>query len=106
MRIPGFLAVTLFFAGSPAIAAEIAAESSIEAVTVFPSGAEITRTLEVKLPPGDQTVLAYITEQAFPASIRVEGKASAGLEIGSVDARRVYIPDADPEASQSNRKKI
>jgi uncharacterized protein (TIGR02231 family) len=60
----------------------------------------------VKLPPGDQTVLAYITDQALPDSIRVEGRASAGLEIGSVDARRVYIPDADPEASQSNRKKI
>src|SRR5262249_52483377 len=106
MRIPGSLAVISLLAGSPAYAAEIAAESNIEAVTVFPSGAEITRTLEVKLPPGDQTVLAYLTDQALPASIRVEGRASAGLEIGSVDARRVYIPEADPAASQSNRKKI
>jgi uncharacterized protein (TIGR02231 family) len=106
MRIPGFLAIISLFTGNPAHAGEIAAESNIEAVTVFPSGAEITRTLEVKLPPGDQTVLAYITEQALPASIRVEGKASAGLEIGSVDARRAYIPESGPAASQSNRKKI
>jgi uncharacterized protein (TIGR02231 family) len=106
MRIPGFLAFISLFAGCPAYAAEIAADSNIEAVTVFPSGAEITRTLEVKLPPGDQTVLAYITAQAVPASIRVEGKASSGLEIGSVDAQTVYLPDTDQAASQSDRKKI
>jgi uncharacterized protein (TIGR02231 family) len=106
MRIPGFLAFISLFAGSPAYAAEVTAESNIEAVTVFPSGAEITRSLEVKLPPGDQTVLTYITEQALPASIRVEGRASAGLEVGSVDARRVYIPDADSAGAQSERKKI
>jgi N-terminal domain of unknown function (DUF4140) len=88
MRIPGFFAIISLFAGSPAYAAEIAAESNIEAVTVFPSGAEITRALQVKLPQGDQTVLAYITSQAIPDSIRVEGKASFGLEIGSVDAPR------------------
>ncbi len=39
MRIPGFLAVLSLFASSPAYAAEIAADSNIEAVTVFPSGA-------------------------------------------------------------------
>jgi uncharacterized protein (TIGR02231 family) len=106
MRIPGFLAVMSLLAGSPAYAAEIATESSIEAVTAFPSGAEITRTLEVKLPAGDQTVLAYITEQAIPDSIRVQGSASSKLEIGSVDVRTVYVPDSDPAASESNRKKI
>jgi uncharacterized protein (TIGR02231 family) len=106
MRIPGFLAVILSFAGIPAHAAEIAAESNIEAVTVFHSGAEITRTLAVKLPPGDQTVVVDATAQAIPASIRVEGAANANLEIGSVDVRTVYVPDTDPAVSQSERKRI
>src|SRR5262249_17889028 len=106
MRIPGFLAVILLIAGNPACAAEIAAESNIEAVTVFPSGAEITRTLVVQLPAGDQTVVAAVTAQAIPASIRVEGAASSRLEIGSVDVRTVYVPDTDPAVSQSERKKI
>jgi uncharacterized protein (TIGR02231 family) len=106
MRVPGFLAVILSFAGSPAGAAEIAAESNIEAVTVFPSGAEIARALAAKLPPGDQTVVVDVTAQAVPASIRVEGAASSRLEIGSVDVRTVYVPDTDPAVSQSERKKI
>jgi uncharacterized protein (TIGR02231 family) len=106
MRISGFLAVISSLAGSPAFAAEIAADSNIEAVTVFPSGAEISRAFKVKLPAGDQTMLAYITNQAIPASIRVEGAASSGLEMGSVDVRSAYIPDTDPAASQSDRNKI
>jgi uncharacterized protein (TIGR02231 family) len=106
MRIPGVLTVILSFAGNPSYAAEIAAESSIEAVTAFPSGAEITRVLTVKLPPDDQTVVVNVTAQAVPASIRVEGAASSRLEIGSVDARTVYLSDADSAMSPSERKKI
>jgi uncharacterized protein (TIGR02231 family) len=106
MRIPGVLAVILPFAGNPSYAFEIAAESSIEAVTAFPSGAEITRVLTVKLPPDDQTVVVNVTAQAVPASIRVEGAASSSLEIGSVDVRTVHLSDADSAVSLSERKKI
>ncbi len=106
MRIGNFLAAILSAAAFPACAAEITAASSIEEVTVFPSGAEITRTLPVKLDAGDHSVAVDISGQAVPASVRVEGTASGGLEIGSVDVQTVHIPSTDPAVSQSERKRI
>ncbi len=42
----------------------------------------------------------------MPGSIRVDGKATAGLDIQSVDTRRRYIPRADQEKLQAERKSI
>jgi uncharacterized protein (TIGR02231 family) len=106
MRIRNFLAAILSAAAFPACAAEITATSSIEEVTVFPAGAEIARTIAVKLDAGDHSVAADVTAQAIPASVRVEGAASGGLQIGSVDVQTVYIPSTDPAVAQSERKKI
>ena len=47
------LAAIVIAAPSLAFAAEIPTPSKVEAVTVFPSGAEVTRTLKVKLEAGD-----------------------------------------------------
>ena len=87
---------------SSKFATDSLASSKIEAVTVFPSGAEITRTLKVKLGAGEQTVLVNdVTGQAIAASIRVEGTADRKLEIGSVDARRVELPSTDPAVTRT-----
>ena len=60
-------------AGSVALAADTPAQSKIEAVTVFPSGAEVTRTLKVKLGAGEQTLLVDgITGEAILSSVRIE----------------------------------
>jgi uncharacterized protein (TIGR02231 family) len=84
-----------------------ATPSKIEAVTVFPSGAEITRTMKVKLDAGEQTLLVDdITGQAILPAIRVEANATGKLEIGSVDARSVSLSSSDPALAQSARKKI
>jgi uncharacterized protein (TIGR02231 family) len=92
---------------SSKLASDIQANSKIEAVTVFPSGAEITRTLKVKLGAGEQAVLVNdVTGQAIAASIRVEGTAGGKLEIGSVDARRVELPSTDPAVTQSARRQL
>ena len=74
------LSVALTGAGT---AAEVKGASRIDAVTVYPSGAEITRTTRVKLEKGEHTLLfSDLPAEAVAASIRVEGKATAGLEIG------------------------
>ena len=70
------------------------------------AGAEIARTVAVKLDAGDHSVAVDVTAQAIPASVRVEGSASGGLQIGSVDVQTVYIPSTDPAVAQSERKKI
>jgi uncharacterized protein (TIGR02231 family) len=74
-----------------ASAAEIAAASRIDAVTVYPDGATVTRIVEADLPAGDSTVLAADFPLTLdPASLRVEG--AGRLVIGSVDARRPRPP--------------
>ena len=94
-------------AAGPAVAGEVTAPSKIEAVTVFPSGAEITRVIKVRLEAGEHTLLiGDITREALPASIRVEATASGKLEIGSVDTRQLSLSSSDPAVALSARKKI
>ncbi len=90
-----------------ALAAEVPARSRIEGVMVFPNGAEIVRTAKVKLEAGEHTVLLTdLPAQAVPGSIRVEGKATGNLQIGSVDTRRVQVPRADPVHQATERRRI
>ncbi len=91
----------------PLAAADVAAASKIDAVIVFPSGAEVKRTAKLKLEAGDHTILfGDLPQQAVQSSIRVEGKATGGLDIGSIDTRRVSVPRLDPQVAASNRKRI
>ena len=94
-------------ATSFAEAADVTATSRIESVTVFPTGAEVLRTTKVKLDAGEHTVLfADLPAQAVPGSIRVEGKSTGRLEIGSVDTRRLQVPRTDPVAQATERRRI
>jgi uncharacterized protein (TIGR02231 family) len=106
MRLLFCFSFSLALAGA-AGAAEIKGSSRIDAVTVYPSGAEITRTARVKLEQGEHTLLfTDLPAEAVAASIRVEGKATAGLEIGSVDTRSVSVPRADDAAAATERRRI
>ena len=84
----------------PARAANLEATSSIDAVTVYPDGASVTRVVALDLPAGDTTVVL----NDFPlgldvSSLRVEGEADAKLTIGAIDARtpRAAAPADLPE---------
>jgi uncharacterized protein (TIGR02231 family) len=106
MRILTFL-VAASLSISPAFAADVPVASKIDTVTVFPSGAEVSRTVTVKIDAGENTVLINdITGQADLSSVRVEGKGSGDLKIGSVDARLKTLSSTDPAVVQSERKKI
>lgn len=92
---------------SAASAAEIPAQSRIDAVTVFPSGAEVTRTVKLKIEQGEHVLIFNdVPAQAAAHSIRVEGQANGKLEIGSVDTRRLFVPRSDEQAAASERRKI
>ena len=109
MRLAPALSVLVIAVACPgmAFADELKAQSKVEAVTVFPQGAEVTRSSSVKLPAGDQVILLNdLPGQAVASSIRVEGKASGRLEIGSVDARVVSVPRSDAAQVASERKRI
>jgi len=89
-------------AAIPARAAEIDATSAVDAVTVYPDGASVTRVLAADLPTGDNTLVIRDFPLTLDASsLRVEGEAGARLIIGAIDARPpraappVNLPELD-----------
>jgi uncharacterized protein (TIGR02231 family) len=83
-----FVAAIAIAAAVPAMAAEIEASSQIDAVTVYPDGATVTRLIRLDLPAGDSTLLAHDFPLTLdPSSLRVEGEGGGRLVIGAVDAR-------------------
>ena len=89
------------------MSAEIKATSRIDAVTVYPAGAEVTRTGRLTMEGGEHVILfTDLPAQAVSGSIRVEGKATGALQIGSVDTRRVSVPRTDEAITATERKQI
>jgi uncharacterized protein (TIGR02231 family) len=88
-------------------AAELPVTSRVDAVTVFPRGAEVSRVAKVKIEKGMHTVvLSDVPADADPSSIRVEGLATGKLEIGSVDSRRLMVPSTDVVVAASERRRL
>ncbi len=82
------LAAALVLAPGFAGAAEIELPTRIDRVTVYPDGAVVTRLGKAELLQGaSQIVLRGLPATIDPASIRVEGKGSAGFSVGAVDVR-------------------
>ena len=87
---------------TPAFAADLKGASHVDAVTVYPSGAEVTRVAEAHLAAGDTTlILEDLPGELDAQSIRVEGVGGEGLEIGSVDSKLIYLPTADKDAERA-----
>jgi uncharacterized protein (TIGR02231 family) len=83
-----FVASLALIAAAPALAAEIETSSQIDAVTVYPDGATVTRLIRLDLPAGSSTLFARDFPLALdPSSLRVEGEGGDRLVIGAVDAR-------------------
>lgn len=86
---------------SGAFAATLPAPTRIDAVTVFPQGAEVSRLATVKLPAGTTTLLLEdLPGEADPQSIRVEGAGGEGIEITSVDTRVMPLMSAALDAER------
>ncbi|MBN9247934.1 MAG: mucoidy inhibitor MuiA family protein, partial [Hyphomicrobium sp.] len=102
-----FVFAAAFLAAMPfsALAAEVPATSTIDDVTVFLSGAEVTRIAKVHIDKGEHTiVIGDVPASAIPGSIRVEGKATGKLDIGSVDTAKKLLQRAESEAADKQRK--
>lgn len=106
MRRLSTLAIVLFCSVS-AHAADVTATSRVDQVTVFLSGAEVTRLSKVSIDKGEHVLtLVDIPASAVAGSIRVEGAATGKLDITSVDTRRTYLARAESQAADAERKKI
>ena len=105
MRID-LVILLLASAASPALAADIEATSRIEAVTVYPDGAAVSRKAAIELPQGASVViLRGLSSTIDPASIRVEGEADGPLTIGSVETR-IAPGDARPAADERRLEEL
>jgi uncharacterized protein (TIGR02231 family) len=96
------LVVFTALAAMQARAADMEATSAVDAVTVYPDGASVTRAITVDMPSGDNTlVIKDFPLTLDPSSLRVEGEAGAKLTIGAIDTRRpraaplVDLPELD-----------
>ena len=97
----------LFGSSTHAIAADVPVSSKVDAVTVYLSGAEVTRIAKVNLEKGEHTIVINdVPAGAVPGSIRVEGKATGKLDIGSVDTTRKYLQRAESQAADGERKTL
>src|SRR4051812_24640918 len=96
------LAMVAALAAAPVRAADVDASSAVDAVTVYPDGASVTRVFTLDLPVGDNSaVLKDFPLTLDPSSLRVEGEADAKLTIGAIDAKPpraappVNLPELD-----------
>ena len=86
---------------TPAFADDIKTLSHIDAVTVYPQGADVVRVSSVDLKAGEHTLLLEdLPGSIDPQSIRVDGAGNAGLEITSVDSKIVELSSADIDAKR------
>jgi uncharacterized protein (TIGR02231 family) len=89
---------------TPAFAADLKSLSHVDAVTVYPNGAEITRVTQARLPAGETTlILEDLPGELDAQSIRVEGAGGAGIEISSVDSKLIYLSS---DAQDAERKRL
>ena len=86
---------------TPAFADDIKTLSHIDAVTVYPQGADIIRVSSIDLKPGEHTLLLDdLPGSIDPQSIRVDGAGNAGLEITSVDSKIIELSSVDIDAKR------
>lgn len=74
----------------PASAGDVTATSRIASVEVYPSAATVTRIADVSFESGESVIVVpHLPVATDTESVRVEGLATEGLEIVSVDIREV-----------------
>jgi uncharacterized protein (TIGR02231 family) len=101
MKIKFIALLLVSSAFTPAFADDIKAVSHIDAVTVYPQGADVVRVSSVDLKPGEHTLLLdNLPGSIDPQSIRVDGAGNSGLEITSVDSKLVELSSEDLDAKR------
>ncbi len=90
--------VALLFSSSltPVFANDIALDSRVGDVTVYPQGAEVTRLASGAVPQGDHVIIIDdLPGRVVANSVRVEGSSSGTMASGSVDVRQIYVSKND-----------
>ncbi|GAA0420428.1 mucoidy inhibitor MuiA family protein [Cocleimonas flava] len=92
---------------SLAFADDIVAESSIEAVTVYPGSAKVTRVSKISLNPGNnEVVIENLPLNLNEASLRVSGESQADVSLGSIELFKNIKRDVVQQQEKELRQKI
>ena len=90
------LSLAALCAAVPALAGEIDAASRIDAVTLYPDAAAVTRIAEVELPAGaSRLVFRGLPAGIDPASLRVSGEGEAKILLGAIEVKKAPAPKDD-----------
>ena len=101
------VSLAALIAASPAPAADVDSKSKIDAVTVYPDAAAVTRLAEIDLPSGAATlVFKALPINLDVASLRVEGEAGGRLGIGAVESRLTPADVTLPDTAANTRVKL
>jgi hypothetical protein len=88
-------------------AAELETHSKIEAVTLFPNTALVSRVAEVDLPAGETTVLFNNLPSGLdPASVQVSAQASGNIDLGLVSGRVIRAAPKPDNAIEVRLKEL
>lgn len=75
-------------------AAEINADSSIQAVTIYPGSAKVTRLSTVELAAGEnELIINNLPLNLNESSLRVSGEGGGSISLGSVELSKVFQSD-------------
>lgn len=101
------VAVLAAAAGFASHAAEYEISTRIDAVTVFPSGAEVTRFGSINVQQGEHTIiLRDLPSGTIADSVRVDATATGQLTISSVDTRRTFVTSEEAAKADVRRKEL
>ncbi len=107
MRITALGIVLFLLPVYPSLSEEIIAKSKVSAVTVFPQGAEVTRTTKLSLVKGSHTIiLRDLPPSVMSNSVRISGESGGPLEVVSVDERRVFANTDSTSLFSQKRRNI
>lgn len=87
-------AICLIAVSFPAIADTLNVDSRVTAVTVFPTGASLTRVAMLNVPQGRHQIILDDMPLVDPSGLRL---SAPGLTLGSVRYRDDYVPPSDAE---------
>ncbi|MEB8431369.1 mucoidy inhibitor MuiA family protein [Cocleimonas sp. KMM 6892] len=92
---------------SLAFADDIIAESSIEAVTVYPGSAKVTRVSKISLNAGNnEVVIENLPLNLNETSLRVSGESQADVSLGSIELFKNIKRDVVQQQEKELRQKI
>jgi uncharacterized protein (TIGR02231 family) len=90
-----------------ALADDIKATTAVSAATIYTDRALVSRSGQVTLPAGAQTLVIENMPAGFDeSSLRVQGKAEAAVKIGAVEVKHVYLAELAAATERERAKAL